>query len=406
MSLRKNESEAAVERNRSRRGLLAVAGVAMLGLVAAVLPASSQQTVPTSVKSAKAWQKARATWFQVSLVNRLRLEGLERFPVFSDEKAEFLCVDLKRGGSKRHRRICLGGRNRTRSVAGVSTVSAGGKVLERDSTDVSVLRPGPRKLRLRISPGKLGMKPGRYTWTVLTTVGCVLPGGDPCVTTFPLNRRASYRLRDVQAVSCTNRNNRPVRRGPDRRRLAALTFDDGPSTYTRQILRILDRRKVKATFFVIGNQVPGNAATARAVLARGHELANHSSTHALLPSGADVRRASRTIKQVTGFRPCLFRPPYGALDSRLAGDARRANLKPILWDVDTNDWRTPGSSSIYRSVARGTGRGSIVLMHDGGGFRSQTVSALEPAIRQLRKRGFRLVTVTKLLGGKFKYRAR
>ena len=406
MSARKNESEAEVERNRSRQGLLAVAVVAMLGLIAAVLPASSQQTVPTSVESAKAWQKARATWFQVSLDTRFRLDGLERFPSFTDDKAEFLCVDLKRGGSKRHRRICLGGRNQTRSVAGVSIVSAGGRVLERDPTEVSVLRPGPRKLRLSIWPGKLGMKPDRYSWKVLTTVGCELPGGDPCVSSFPLSRRASYRLREVRAVSCTNRNNRPVRRGPDRRRVAALTFDDGPSTYTRQILRILDRRKAKGTFFVIGNQVPGNAATARAILARGHELANHSSTHALLPSGADIRRASRTIKRVTGFRPCTFRPPYGALDSRLARDSRRADLKPILWDVDTNDWRTPGSGSIYRSVAKGTGRGSIVLMHDGGGYRSQTVAALEPAIRQLRKRGFRLVTVTKLLGGKFKYRAR
>jgi peptidoglycan/xylan/chitin deacetylase (PgdA/CDA1 family) len=157
---------------------------------------------------------------------------------------------------------------------------------------------------------------------------------------------------------------------------------------------------------VIGNQVPGNADLTREILAKGHELANHSSTHRLLPSGPDVRRATRTIKQVTGFRPCTFRPPYGARDRRLDRDVKQAGLKTIMWDVDTNDWRTPGKGRIYRSIVGSTRPGSIVLMHDGGGVRTQTAAALEPAIRELRRRGYRFVTTAELLGGKFRYRVR
>ena len=111
------------------------------------------------------------------------------------------------------------------------------------------------------------------------------------------------------------------------------------------------------------------------------------------------------IRDTTRFKPCLFRPPYGAIDGRLAAEAGAQKMKSILWDVDTNDWRTPGSGSIYSSIVS-AGSGSIVLMHDGGGYRSQTVAALGPAISNLKRRGYRLVTVSKLLGNRTIYRPR
>jgi peptidoglycan-N-acetylglucosamine deacetylase len=168
---------------------------------------------------------------------------------------------------------------------------------------------------------------------------------------------------------------------------------------------VLRRKKVKATFFMLGDLVSRDPSAARRVLAAGHELANHSSTHSLLPGYSDIGRASRTIRRATGFKPCLFRPPYGALNSSVVGNVRELGMKSVLWDVDTSDWSTPGTGAIQARIS-GAGPGSIVLMHDGGGPRSQTVAALPGAIHNLRARGFRFVTVTKLLGNRFIYRPR
>jgi peptidoglycan/xylan/chitin deacetylase (PgdA/CDA1 family) len=141
------------------------------------------------------------------------------------------------------------------------------------------------------------------------------------------------------------------------------------------------------------------------VLSAGHEIANHSSSHGLLPGYSDISRASRTIRKATGFKPCLFRPPYGALNSSVVASVRSLGMKSVLWDVDTSDWSTPGTGTIRSRIA-GAGAGSIVLMHDGGGPRSQTVAALPGAIHDLRARGYRFTTVSKLLGNRFIYRPR
>ena len=138
----------------------------------------------------------------------------------------------------------------------------------------------------------------------------------------------------------------------------------------------------------------------------GHEIANHSSTHPLLPGYSDIRRASSTIRRVTGFKPCLFRPPYGALNASVVSSAKNLGMKSVLWDVDTSDWRTPGHAARSALGSAAPGPGSIVLMHDGGGSRSQTVAALAGAIHDLRSRGYGFTTVTKLLGNRFIYRPR
>jgi peptidoglycan/xylan/chitin deacetylase (PgdA/CDA1 family) len=107
---------------------------------------------------------------------------------------------------------------------------------------------------------------------------------------------------------------------------------------------------------------------------------------------------SNRIKEATGFRPCLFRPPYGAYDSRVVSDARSLGMTTVNWDVDPTDWTTPGSEAIYQRVVSHVQPGSIVLMHDGGGNRSQTVAALPRIIQNLKGRGYHFSTVSQMLG--------
>jgi peptidoglycan/xylan/chitin deacetylase (PgdA/CDA1 family) len=107
---------------------------------------------------------------------------------------------------------------------------------------------------------------------------------------------------------------------------------------------------------------------------------------------------SNRINAVTGFRPCLFRPPGGAYDSRVVSDARSLGMTTVNWDVDPIDWSTPGSDAIYQRVVSHVQPGSIVLMHDGGGNRSQTVAALPRIIQNLKGRGYHFSTVSQMLG--------
>lgn len=195
-----------------------------------------------------------------------------------------------------------------------------------------------------------------------------------------------------------------VLHGPRRGKRVALTFDDGPGPDTALILKRLRRFKVKATFFMLGMQVNSLPGLARKVLAEGHEIANHSSVHEIRPSYRDISAANRDIRQKTGFRPCLFRPPYGATSRTLNRAVKRSRMKIVIWDVDTVDWDLPGAGKIHRRITSGVRPGSIVLMHDGGGPREQTANALPGAIRTLRRRGYRFVTVSELLGNQLIYR--
>ena len=172
-----------------------------------------------------------------------------------------------------------------------------------------------------------------------------------------------------------------------------------------QFLHILKRENIKATFFEIGQEVQRYPATSRRILALGHELANHTMHHGAYPGSADIRQTNHVIKKATGFKPCLFRPPGGAVNSGVLSAARAEKVKVVNWDRDTNDWKLPGSASILNTITS-AGSGSIVLMHDGGGPRSQTVDALAAGIDRLKHRGYELVTVSELLGNRTIYRPR
>jgi len=188
--------------------------------------------------------------------------------------------------------------------------------------------------------------------------------------------------------------------------VVSLTFDDGPSAYTTRVMGVLRKAHARATFYVLGSRIAGRADLLRRMLREGNEIADHSFSHPSLPSFSQIRITSARIRRATGFRPCLFRPPYGNVNGRLVADARRGGMRTINWDVDPRDWSTPGASAIATRVVNHVRPGSIVVMHDGGGNRSQTIAALPTILRRLRQRGYEFLTTTELLGGRLLWRPR
>jgi peptidoglycan/xylan/chitin deacetylase (PgdA/CDA1 family) len=203
-------------------------------------------------------------------------------------------------------------------------------------------------------------------------------------------------------VGCTSRPGAVVASGPASRAVA-LTFDDGPSlTQTPAILAVLDRLHARATFFEEGRHIDGREDLMRQILAAGDEIGNHSFDHPRYPGYGELAATDRRIRSATGFEPCLFRPPYGLIDAKVAAASRRARLETVLWSLDSHDDHHPGAAAIRANAVDLAQPGSIVLMHDGG-HHPQTVRALPGIVRALRARGFRFDTVTELLGGRMRY---
>jgi peptidoglycan/xylan/chitin deacetylase (PgdA/CDA1 family) len=186
-------------------------------------------------------------------------------------------------------------------------------------------------------------------------------------------------------------------------RAVALTFDDGPwPGSTRAILRILRRKHVPATFFLIGRQVRPEARLVRQELADGMRVEDHSWDHPLVPPLSHLSRDhirdemsfTAAVEKELGVHPTLFRPPGGSWSDDVVRLAGEQGMRVVLWSVDPRDW-APGATSrgIVRNVLSHVHAGSIVLMHDGEGDRSATVKALPRIIDGIRKRGLRLVTV-------------
>ncbi|MEX1220309.1 MAG: polysaccharide deacetylase family protein [Solirubrobacterales bacterium] len=357
------------------------------------------------LREVKISQKGKLLVIRVDSADRFAISQLVRQPDFDRPLSRYLCLELRRKGESRISRICIGGQQDYRSTAGFARVDPDGQALKPRNLPVTVKGSSSSGLAISLAPGSANLVPGRYAWRVRFSNGDCIDQPLSCRSAVPPTGLSPYRLRPIQVVGCTGGDGQVVTRGPRGKKRVALTFDDGPSGYTPDVLRILKKKKARATFFMVGDLVAGDPAAARRVLAAGHEIANHSSDHALLPSYSNLKRASRQIREATGFKPCLFRPPYGAIDSSLKQNVRDLDMKSVLWDIDTVDWSSPGSGSI-RSRASSAGSGSIVLMHDGGGPRSQTLDALPGAIDSLRSRGYKLVTVTELLGNRFIYRPR
>ena len=196
--------------------------------------------------------------------------------------------------------------------------------------------------------------------------------------------------------------------GP-RRREVALSFDDGPFPLTPGFVRMLKANDAVATFFMIGEQVTSRyRATLHEELRNGDALGDHTYTHPDLVTAGGVRsqlqRTIAAIRGLSGYTPCVFRPPYGDYDSSVLRTAASLGLASILWEVDPSDYTLPGVSAIEQRVLAQVRPGAIVLSHDGGGPRGQTLAAYPYIIRALRARGYRFVTVPELLGFHAVYR--
>lgn len=206
-----------------------------------------------------------------------------------------------------------------------------------------------------------------------------------------------------EPYGCTSSPGESVKEGPPPAKAGnevALTFDDGPSRMqTPAILETLERLGARATFFEEGRHVRGREPLMRQILAFGDEIGNHSFHHPVDPGEAELASTQIAIREATGFTPCLFRPPYGELNRTEKRAAIANGLEMVFWTLDSEDDTHPGVGPIRARVVRRTKPGQVVLLHDGGDH-PQTVEAIAGIVEGLQRRGFRLVTVTELLGGR------
>lgn len=178
----------------------------------------------------------------------------------------------------------------------------------------------------------------------------------------------------------------------------ALTFDDGPhQTCTPALLDGLKQRGVKATFFLMGENIAGKEALVQRMQEEGHLIGNHSYRHIQMTKEgaeqacAEIKQTEEIIRSITGSRPEYLRPPYGAWNEQLEC---RVNLTTVLWNVDSLDWKLQNTERIVRRVEKDVKSGDIILMHDI--FKTSVEAALR-IVDDLQKQGYEFVTVEELM---------
>ena len=199
-----------------------------------------------------------------------------------------------------------------------------------------------------------------------------------------------------------------IKRGNEEEKIIALTFDDGPDeVFTPQILNILKKYDIKATFFVIGEKVSRNEDIIKRQIEEGHEIGNHTFTHinALKKNYFEIKeeieKTQEAIKSVTGEEPTIFRPPYRGLSRDLCRIIKEKNMNIVLWsNIDVRDWSNPGVDTMVNTIENEIENGNILILHDYNTVRndkSQTIETLEIVIPKLKKMGYKFVTVSELM---------
>ena len=181
-----------------------------------------------------------------------------------------------------------------------------------------------------------------------------------------------------------------------KKKMVALTFDDGPGRYTADLVKTLKKNHARATFFVIGQNIPSYHSAMEAAYDAGNEIGNHSYSHVNLGTSSrkriksQVNRTDKLIKKYTGSAARLLRPPYGAVSSTLSNTVKKPE---ILWSIDTLDWKTRSKSSTIKAVMNHVRDGDVILIHD---IHEPSVAAAKALIPMLKKKGYQLVTVSEM----------
>lgn len=179
-------------------------------------------------------------------------------------------------------------------------------------------------------------------------------------------------------------------------KVVALTFDDGPSKYTSSILDVLDEYDARATFFVLGNKVEVYKDTLNKIILNGNEIGNHTYNHKWLSKlstneiKSQIEKTQDLIYKYTNYTPILLRPTYGSINNKIK---KTTDLKIVLWDVDSLDWKLKNSTKIYNRVKDDINDLDIVLFHD---TYKTTVESLKKLIPYLKEKGFQFVTISEL----------
>ncbi|MFJ3518527.1 MULTISPECIES: polysaccharide deacetylase family protein [unclassified Streptomyces] len=237
------------------------------------------------------------------------------------------------------------------------------------------------------------------------------PGAQPAAGAPGLRAQGmpekSYRLRPMtaeapvrQAAAKPAVRARPILELPAEAAASSgmvLTFDDGPDPrYTPAILDTLARYGVRAMFFVCGEMATENRDLLRRMADEGHVIGNHTWTHPLIPKlsrpalASEIGRTSEVVHKAVGEAPLWFRAPYGAWNRAAFEIGAELGMEPLAWTVDTLDWKEPGTTTIISRVLGGAAPGVIVLSHDAGGNRSQSVQAISSYLPQLLAQGYRM----------------
>jgi len=229
------------------------------------------------------------------------------------------------------------------------------------------------------------------------------PPQRPSPSTARADAARELLVRENEAIDRLLRHQPFIAAGGSERREIALTFDDGPGPYTPRLLNQLARLHVPATFFEIGFMFQWFHGSVTRELRQGDVIGDHTETHPMMAELSLAAQRSEILDQTEWVRkyggpfPRLWRPPYGSYNAQTLAILHHEHMLMVLWTVETDDYLRPGVSVIVHNALAGARPGAIILMHDAGGDRSQTIAALPPIVHALRKRGYKLVTVPQLI---------
>ena len=219
----------------------------------------------------------------------------------------------------------------------------------------------------------------------------------------PAERQAQMHAAGERAIDNVLSYTPAITSGGSKGHELALTFDDGPGPYTQQLVGVLNRLHVHATFFAIGEEERYFSEGTKLELRSGDVVGDHTETHPMMASLSAHEQREELVEQIAriellgGPRPRLFRPPYGSFNATTFHILHQLHLLMVLWSTDTSDYTLPGVHAIVQSALAGAHPGAIILMHDAGGDRSETIAALPAIVRGLRKKGLEPVTIPRLM---------